>query len=103
MESLELGSVLCRVGDCYRFVLSDAPEILKEEGKERNVVFPYVCLAQDKSLSDGCGGYYEMLISFDAVNKGQCLGQPLDWYLCVLTVMGNSVGYFLGCFELPPS
>lgn len=59
MESLELGSVLCRVGDCYRFVLSDAPEILKE-GREGagNVWFFHMVFAQDKSLSDVMYGGY---------------------------------------------
>ena len=53
MESLELGSVLCRVGDCYRFVLSDVPEILKE-GREGagNVWFFHMVCAQEKCLSD---------------------------------------------------
>lgn len=69
MESLELGSVLCRVGDCYRFVLSDVPEILKE-GREGagNVWFFHMACAQEKCLSDVEGIVFKMLISLDAVN-----------------------------------
>lgn len=45
------GSVLCRVGDCYRFVLSDAPEILKEGRKELVMCgFSIWCLPKTRAL-----------------------------------------------------